>query len=104
MRTNSEPSAADPAGVAPEPTDARRHAAQASTRDQEFLELVGACGRYLLRTAVPLCGDPIRAEELVQATYERTYRSWRAARNGDPRRTPAGCWSNLRIDGWRRAP
>ncbi|WP_232071135.1 SigE family RNA polymerase sigma factor [Phytohabitans flavus] len=73
-----------------------------STRDQGFLEFVRASGRYLLRTAVLLCGDPVRAEELVQATYERTYRSWRVARDGDPRVYARRVLVNLRVDGWRR--
>ena len=73
-----------------------------STRDQEFLEFVSASGRYLLRTAVLLCGDPVRAEELVQATYERMYRSWRVARDGDPQAFARRVLVNLRVDGWRR--
>ncbi len=71
-------------------------------RDQEFLDFVRASGRYLLRTAVLLCGDPVRAEELVQATYERTYRSWRVARDGDPQAYARRVLVNLRVDGWRR--
>lgn len=63
---------------------------------------MAASGRYLLRTAVLLCGDPVRAEELVQATYERTYRSWRSARDGDPQAYARRILVNLRIDGWRR--
>ncbi|SDZ60054.1 RNA polymerase sigma-70 factor, sigma-E family [Asanoa ishikariensis] len=71
-------------------------------RDHEFVDFVAASGRYLLRTAVLLCGDPVRAEELVQATYERTYRSWRVARDGDPQAYARRILVNLRIDGWRR--
>jgi RNA polymerase sigma-70 factor (sigma-E family) len=71
-------------------------------RDHEFLEFVRVSGRYLLRTALLLCGDPVRAEELVQATYERTYRSWRVARNGDPQAYARRVLVNLRVDGWRR--
>lgn len=99
---DSEPSAVGPAPtVFDEPDTARRHGG-AGGRDQEFLEFVAASGRYLLRTAVLLCGDPVRAEELVQATYERTYRSWRVARDGDPRAYARRVLVNLRIDGWRR--
>ncbi|MBX6751879.1 MAG: SigE family RNA polymerase sigma factor [Micromonosporaceae bacterium] len=78
------------------------HTRSAGSRDQEFLEFVRASGRYLLRTALLLCGDPGRAEELVQATYERTYRSWRRARDGDPQAYARRVLVNLRIDGWRR--
>jgi RNA polymerase sigma-70 factor (sigma-E family) len=94
---DSEPSAT----AVDEPEPARVGAA-ASERDREFLEFVAASGRYLLRTAVLLCGDPVRAEELVQATYERTYRSWRVARATDPRAYARRVLVNLRIDGWRR--
>src|SRR5215510_202062 len=102
----SEPSAVGPASVAPTVVDelggAPIRGRPAGTRDQEFLEFVRASGRYLLRTAVLLCGDPVRAEELVQATYERTYRSWREARGGDPLAYARRVLVNLRIDGWRR--
>jgi len=103
---NSEPSAAAAASAVPTVVDAPRAARlrvrTAGTRDEEFLEFVAASGRYLLRTAVLLCGDPVRAEELVQATYERTYRSWRVARDGDPQAYARRVLVNLRIDGWRR--
>jgi RNA polymerase sigma-70 factor (sigma-E family) len=86
----------DPGGAAPFPVRV------VSPRDQEFLTFVEASGPYLLRTAVLLCGDPVRAEELVQATYERTYRAWRRARDGDPRAYARRILVNLRVDGWRR--
>jgi RNA polymerase sigma-70 factor (sigma-E family) len=102
----SEPSAVGPAPVAPtvvdELGDSPVRGRPVGTRDQEFLEFVRASGRYLLRTAVLLCGDPVRAEELVQATYERTYRSWRVARDGDPQAYARRVLVNLRVDGWRR--
>ena len=101
-----EPSAVGSVPVAPtvvdELGDAPVRVTPGSTRDQEFLEFVSASGRYLLRTAVLLCGDPVRAEELVQATYERVYRSWRAARAGDPQAYARRVLVNLRVDGWRR--
>lgn len=103
---DGEPSAVGPASVVPTVVDeleaARLRVGAVGTRDQEFLEFVRASGRYLLRTAVLLCGDPVRAEELVQATYERTYRSWRVARDGDPRSYARRVLVNLRVDGWRR--
>ncbi|GIH03031.1 DNA-directed RNA polymerase sigma-70 factor [Rhizocola hellebori] len=97
VSVDSEPSAVG-ADVPPIGGDGRA----AGRRDQEFLEFVAVSGRYLLRTAVLLCGDPARAEELVQATYERTYRSWRVARDGDPQAYARRVLVNLRIDGWRR--
>ncbi|GHH70722.1 sigma factor [Promicromonospora soli] len=54
-------------------------------------------------SALLLSGDPHRAEELVQATFERTYRSWRRARDGEPRAYARRILLNLRIDGWRRS-
>jgi RNA polymerase sigma-70 factor (sigma-E family) len=103
---DSEPLAVGPASVVPtvvdEPVAARHRLGVVGPRDQEFLEFVRASGRYLLRTAVLLCGDRVRAEELVQATYERTYRSWREARDGDPQAYARRVLVNLRIDGWRR--
>src|SRR5258706_12897991 len=102
----SEPSAVGPEPLVPTVGDeleaAHFRVEAAGTRDQEFLDFVRASGRYLLRTAVLLCGDPVRAEELVQATYERTYRSWRVARDGDPQAYARRVLVNLRIDGWRR--
>jgi len=106
VSVDGEPSAAGPAAVVPTVIDEAGAApvpvGPAGPRDQEFLEFVRASGRYLLHTALLLCGDPVRAEELVQATYERTYRSWRAARNGDPQAYARRVLVNLRIDGWRR--
>ncbi|MEV4515521.1 SigE family RNA polymerase sigma factor [Dactylosporangium sp. NPDC049525] len=103
---DSEPSAVGPASVVPTvvdgPAAAGRRVGAAGTRDHEFVEFVRASGRYLLHTAVLLCGDPVRAEELVQATYERTYRSWRVARDGDPQAYARRVLVNLRVDGWRR--
>lgn len=75
----------------------------ARTKDQEFTAFVQDAGPYLYKTALFLSGDPHRAEELVQATFERTYRSWRKARNGEPRAYARRILLNLRIDGWRRS-
>ncbi|WP_460888766.1 hypothetical protein [Promicromonospora xylanilytica] len=49
------------------------------TKGQEFTAFVHDAGPYLYKTALLLSGDPHRAEELVQATFERSYRSWQAA-------------------------
>ncbi|WP_204045294.1 SigE family RNA polymerase sigma factor [Acrocarpospora phusangensis] len=74
----------------------------AGGRDEQFAAFVDAAGSYLLHTAELLCGDRARAQDLVQATFERTYRSWGKARNGDPRAYARQILMNLRIDGWRR--
>jgi RNA polymerase sigma-70 factor (sigma-E family) len=72
------------------------------TKDQEFTAFVQDAGPYLYKTALFLSGDPHRAEELVQATFERSYRSWHKARVGEPRAYARRILLNLRIDGWRR--
>ncbi len=71
-------------------------------RDEQFAAFVDVAGPYLLHTAELLCGDRARAQDLVQATFERTYRSWSKARNGDPWAYARQILVNLRIDGWRR--
>jgi RNA polymerase sigma-70 factor (sigma-E family) len=73
-----------------------------SDRDEQFAAFVDAAGPYLLHTAELLCGDTARAQDLVQATFERTYRSWTRAREGDPWAYARRILVNLRIDGWRR--
>jgi len=71
-------------------------------RAEQFSAFVASAGPYLLHTAELLCGDKSRAKDLVQATFERTYRSWSKARDGDPRAYARHILVNLRIDGWRR--
>lgn len=70
--------------------------------DEEFVAFVRSAGPYLHRTAYLLSGDGHRAEELVQATFERTYRAWDRARGAEPRAYARRILLNLRIDGWRR--
>ncbi|MFD6443917.1 SigE family RNA polymerase sigma factor [Promicromonospora sp. NPDC060204] len=71
------------------------------TRDAEFTAFVRDCGPYLHRTAYLLCGDPHRAEELVQSTFERVYRTWAKVKPGTQRAYARQILVNLRIDGWR---
>ncbi|MFJ3402797.1 SigE family RNA polymerase sigma factor [Promicromonospora sp. NPDC090134] len=70
--------------------------------DAEFVDFVTSAGAYLYRTAYLLSGDVDQAEELVQATFERTYRAWAKARVGEPRAYARRILMNLRIDGWRK--
>jgi RNA polymerase sigma-70 factor (sigma-E family) len=50
-----------------------------------FDEFVAAHGRGLLRTALMLCGDTHRAEDLAQATLAGAFRKWRrVAAAGEP--------------------
>lgn len=74
----------------------------AGDRDEQFAAFVVLAGPYLLHVAELLCGDRTRAQDLVQATFERTYRSWHKARDGDPWAYARHILVNLRIDGWRR--
>lgn len=73
-----------------------------SSRDEEFVAFVEAHGPYLFRTAYFLAGDRTLAEDLVQGTFERVYRRWDKARNGDPRAYARKVLVNLRTDTWRR--
>jgi RNA polymerase sigma-70 factor (sigma-E family) len=70
-------------------------------RDEQFEAFVTEVGPYLLRVALLLSGDRNHAEDLVQTTFERTYRSWERARSTDPRAYARKVLVNLRIDRWR---
>ncbi|MFI8528596.1 SigE family RNA polymerase sigma factor [Promicromonospora sukumoe] len=71
------------------------------TRDAEFTAFVRDSSAYLHRTAYLLCGDPHRAEELVQSTFERVYRTWAKVQPGTERAYARRILVNLRIDAWR---
>ncbi|MBC7292273.1 MAG: SigE family RNA polymerase sigma factor [Actinotalea sp.] len=71
-------------------------------RDAEFAAFVRATSAELGRIAWYLCGDPVRAEDLLQQSYLRTYLAWGRARAGDPLAYTRRVLSNGRIDGWRR--
>ncbi|PUB28847.1 RNA polymerase sigma-70 factor (sigma-E family) [Promicromonospora sp. AC04] len=71
------------------------------TRDAEFTAFVWDSGPYLHRTAYLLCGDPHRAEELVQSTFERVYRTWAKVKPDTQRAYARRILVNLRIDSWR---
>jgi RNA polymerase sigma-70 factor (sigma-E family) len=71
------------------------------SRDEEFTAFVRDSGAYLHRTAYLLCGDPHRAEELVQSTFERVYRTWAKVLPNTERAYARRILVNLRIDGWR---
>ncbi|MEU7876522.1 SigE family RNA polymerase sigma factor [Dactylosporangium sp. NPDC049140] len=73
------------------------------SRDEQFAAFVADVGPYLLRVALLLSGDRNHAEDLVQTTFERTYRSWERARGTDPRAYARRVLVNLRIDRWRGA-
>lgn len=52
-------------------------------RDAEFTEFVDARRAQLYRTAYLLCGDPHRAEDIVQQALAKLYLSWRRVRRAD---------------------
>jgi RNA polymerase sigma-70 factor (sigma-E family) len=87
---------ADPVS-APQATQSR----WSGSRDEQFEAFVADAGAYLLRVALLLSGDRSQAEDLVQATFERTYRAWERARLTDPRAYARKVLVNLRIDRWR---
>ena len=70
-------------------------------QDQQFEVFVADVGPYLLRVALLLSGDRVQAEDLVQTTFERTYRSWGRAHRTDARAYARKVLVNLRIDVWR---
>ncbi|WP_265522862.1 SigE family RNA polymerase sigma factor [Oerskovia flava] len=72
------------------------------SREAQFTAFVRTTKDPLHRMAYLLCGDAHRAEELTQHTFERVWRSWDAARAGDPLAYARRVLANLRIDTWRR--
>jgi RNA polymerase sigma-70 factor (sigma-E family) len=92
----SLPAATEPTGPQP-----RVEVRLSWSRDEQFEAFVADVGPYLLRVALLLSGDLNHAEDLVQTTFERTYRSWERARNTDPRAYARKVLVNLRIDRWR---
>jgi RNA polymerase sigma-70 factor (sigma-E family) len=99
---NAEPVSA-PEAIEPFGAHSRVRGRLSRSRDEHFEAFVADVGPYLLRVALLLSGDRIYAEDLVQTTFERTYRSWRRARSTDPRAYARKVLVNLRIDRWRGA-
>jgi RNA polymerase sigma-70 factor (sigma-E family) len=53
-----------------------------SASDDDFIAFVRDASPQLLRTAWFVCGDPVQAEELVQAALEKIYLKWRRIDQG----------------------
>ncbi|WP_460937956.1 SigE family RNA polymerase sigma factor [Phycicoccus ginsengisoli] len=70
--------------------------------DEEFSDFVLGASSRLLRTAWLLCGDPVHAEELVQASLERVYLKWGRVREGEPLAYTRRIVLNLHVDHVRR--
>lgn len=88
--------------MAADGTDVVPVAVRGVTAAEEFIAFVTAAKDPLYRMAFLLCGDHHRAEELTQQTFEKTWRSWRSAREGDPLAYARRILANQRIDTWRR--
>ena len=84
----------------PKATHARRNAQ--ISKNEEFTVFMREAKDPLHRMAFLLSGDAHRAEELTQQTFERCYRHWHKARQGDPLVYARRVLANLRIDAWRR--
>jgi RNA polymerase sigma-70 factor (sigma-E family) len=84
----------------PTATHARRNAPV--SKNEEFTAFMREAKDPLHRMAFLLSGDAHRAEELTQQTFERCYRHWHKARQGDPLVYARRVLANLRIDAWRR--
>jgi RNA polymerase sigma-70 factor (sigma-E family) len=83
-------------------TDRDLHVVTDADHAQEFVAFVETAKDPLHRLAYLLSGDHHRAEELTQQTFERTWRAWRRARQGDPLAYARTILANLRVDTWRR--
>ena len=84
----------------PTATHARRNVQD--SKNEEFTAFMREAKDPLHRMAFLLSGDAHRAEELTQQTFERCYRHWHKARQGDPLVYARRVLANLRIDAWRR--
>lgn len=71
-------------------------------RDAEFAAFARAASPELGRVAWYLCGDPVRAEDLLQHALLRTYLAWGRLRDGDPFAYTRRVLANTRIDIWRK--
>ncbi|GAA3686360.1 SigE family RNA polymerase sigma factor [Nocardioides ginsengisoli] len=76
-------------------------------RDAEFTEFVAARRVQLYRAAYLLCGEPHRAEDIVQQALAKLYTSWRRVRRADSveayaRRSVLNAFLDDGARGWRR--
>lgn len=70
--------------------------------DAEFAAFVRTTSLELGRVAWYLCGDPVRAEDLLQQALLGTYLAWGRLRDGDPLAYTRRTLANARIDTWRK--
>lgn len=73
-------------------------------RDQEYVEFVAAAGGALRRTAFLVCGDWHRADDVVQESLVKLYRSWaKIDRQGNPLAYARRIVVNTALDSGRRS-
>ncbi|HLY33145.1 MAG TPA: SigE family RNA polymerase sigma factor [Jatrophihabitantaceae bacterium] len=77
-----------------------RRPAQATDPEQQFRSFVGEVSPRLLGAALLMTGDLGSAEDLVQESLLRVYRSW--SRIDDPVAAPAYAYRTLTRLAWRR--
>ena len=68
----------------------------------DFTAFAQASTPALYRIAYLLCGDPHRAQDLVQLALERTFKAWKKVGDGDPFAYARRVLATARIDSWRR--
>lgn len=73
------------------------------SRDEEdFVRFVEAASPRLLKAAWFLCGDPHRAEDLVQVALEKVYLRWNRLRDDEPLAYARRCLFTQQVDEGRR--
>jgi RNA polymerase sigma-70 factor (sigma-E family) len=70
--------------------------------EEDFVSFVQAASPRLLKAAWFLCGDPHRAEDLVQAALEKVYLRWGRLRNDEPLAYARRCLFTQQVDEGRR--
>jgi RNA polymerase sigma-70 factor (sigma-E family) len=72
-------------------------------RDQDYVEFVEAASASLRRTAYLVCGDWHRADDIVQESLYKLYRSWsKVDRGGNPLAYARRIVVNAALDSGRR--
>lgn len=71
--------------------------------EDDFVRFVEASSPRLLKAAWFLCGDPHRAEDLVQAALEKVYLRWSRLRDDEPLAYARRCLFTQQADEGRRA-
>lgn len=70
--------------------------------DVGFVDFVRSASPRLLKAAWFMCGDPVRAEDLVQAALEKVYVRWGRLSEGEPLAYARQCLFTQHVDEGRR--